>query len=428
MPPTCHAESQDLTNESPRTDWIDQLHQTGARRFASLGLPTRKSESWRYTDLRFLRDSGLLDSGVPKTVIVEPLPEPVMEHAIRVVFVNGAFCSSLSRLEENGQAIDVRPLGLAIEESHDQLRGNLCTIAALSQDSMVALNTARFRDGVIISVPENTDLKKPVEICFHGAAGDGPASWHPRNLILMGQGSSATVVEHHYGSGNYFSNSVSEIVLAPGARLDHCRLQEEGAEAIHIAMTAVTVGADACYDNFSLATGARIGRNQITVTLQEPGACCHLNGAYLARGRQHLETNTLIDHAAEHCNASELYRGVIDDHARGVFQGRIIVRKHAQKTDSHQGHKALLLSRRAEVNAKPELEIYADDVRCGHGATIGELDDDALFYLRSRGIPHDLARQMLIEAFIDDSFGFVSNPNLTRRLRLCASSWYGSST
>lgn len=404
--------------------WIDALRASGARRFASLGLPTQRVEDWKYTDLRTL-GADLFGTAAAANGAADLLAGMEPGRAVhRAAFANGSFDAAHSDLSGLPAGVTALPLARALDQSHELLQDCLGRIATLGRKHFVALNTAWLGDGFVLHVPAGVAVEQPIELVFAGAAGESRGAWHPRILVVLGPGASATVVERHAGTGGYLANTVAEVALAAGARLGHYRLQDESADAVHVSTGEVRVSADAHYESFVLSTGASVARSQIAVELQQGGASCSLNGAYLGRRRQQLDTTTLIDHAAPDCTSSEVYKGVLDDRSRGVFQGRIVVRKHAQRTDSHQSNKALLLSERAEVDAKPELEIHADDVRCGHGATVGELDEDALFYLRSRGIPLARARGMLIEAFVEDAIGHIGCAPVRETFRAHAAAWH----
>jgi Fe-S cluster assembly protein SufD len=265
----------------------------------------------------------------------------------------------------------------------------------------------------------------PIEIVFVGGLTERPIAYHPRNLILVEEGGAATVVEHHVGvgAGAYFANGVTEIRVAERGHLRHYIVQAESREAIHLATAHVEVARDATYEAFTLSTGSRLARNEASVRLTGEGAHCGLSGAYLMCGRQHCDNTILIEHVVPRTSCREVFKGVLDDQARAVFQGKIVVHREAQKTDGHQVSKALLLSDGAEIDMKPELEICADDVKCSHGAAAGELDHDALFYLRSRGVPEPLARGLLVEAFIEEAFEEMSCEDLRATLMANVSNW-----
>ena len=407
--------------------WLDALRADGARRFAGLGLPTRKAEDWKYTDLSALARSRFAPCCGTAPVRRRPeIPAPLVKDGPQAVFVNGRFDAGLSTLGGAPAGVTALPLAEALTEMPALLESTMGRVAELGRKPLVALNTAWLADGFVLHLARDVRLTRPIELVFWGEAGAGEdrSAWHPRNLIVLDGGASAVVLERHIGRpGGHFANSVTEIAAAAGASLRHYRLQDEPGDAVHIATTEVALSAGASYEGFVLSTGAVLARNQIALTLQGEGASASVNGAYMGRANQITDTTTLIDHAAPACTSSQTYKGVLDERSRGVFQGRIVVRKDAQKSDGHQSNKALLLSDRAEIDAKPELEIYADDVKCSHGATAGELDDNALFYLRARGIPEHEARGLLIDAFIDGAIGTISHETVREAFRGHAEAW-----
>ncbi|MBT5434962.1 MAG: Fe-S cluster assembly protein SufD [Alphaproteobacteria bacterium] len=409
-------------------DWLDGLRDSGARRFSGLGLPTRRVEDWKYTDLRSLKAETLVPAQAGTGDVMVPeldLGGPVH----RAVFVNGRFSAAHSDLSGLPEGVTALPLGEAMAKSPQLLESYLGRVASLDRKHFVALNTAWMHDGFVLSIAESTAVENTIELVFVGHPGDHRAAWHPRNLIVLNPGAAATVVERHIGQGGYLANTVTEVILGADSHLNHYKLQDESAQAFHVATTEVRVSGGATYENFSLSGGSSVARNQIAVELQAAGAVCKLNGAYLGRDSQQLDTTTLIDHAAPDCTSTEIYKGVLDDRSKGVFQGKIVVRKDAQRTLGHQSNKALLLSDRAEIDAKPELEIYADDVQCGHGATAGELDDNALFYLRARGIPLEDARGLLIDAFVEGAIEEISHQKVRDTFRAVAAGWrYGGAS
>ena len=413
--------------------WLDRLRRDGARRFDGLGLPHRKVEDWRYTDLGVLARHRFSPRATAPAAARADLPAPLLPEASRAVFVNGRFASHLSDLDRLPRGVAPRPLAEVLSRAPHLVEDRLARIAAPGEKPLVALNTAWLADGIVLEVEPGRTLDRPLEVLMWSAAADDDdtdgsprPAWYPRHLLVLNPGSRAVVVERHGGpGGRYLANGVAEILCREGATLRHYRLQDEPAEAVHIATTEVRLEAGAGYDSFVLSTGAALARNQIAVELAGEGARCRLDGAYLVRGTQHSDTSTLIDHAAPGCTSSETYRGVLDDRGRGVFQGRILVRRDAQGSDGHQSNKALLLSSRAEIDAKPELEIHADDVRCGHGATAGELDDDALFYLRARGLPESEARGLLIDAFLGGVLDEIRCAATREAFRRHAAAWRG---
>jgi Fe-S cluster assembly protein SufD len=288
------------------------------------------------------------------------------------------------------------------------LEEQLCRANALAEQPLLALNTAWMDDGFVLRVPRGVTLEAPIEIVTLGGLADLPIAHHPRGLIEVEDDAAAIVVEHAVGEGAYFINGVLDVRVGRGGTLRHYRVQAEGPEAFGIATLKATLERDANYEAFVLATGGRISRQDIWVQMDGKGARCGLSGVFLMRDKQHCDTTTVIEHRVAGTSCREVFKGVLDGQARGVFQGRIVVHRDAQKTDGHQSCKTLLLTDTAEIDAKPELEIFADDVKCSHGATAGQLNADALFYLRSRGVDEATARRLLIEAFVADALEEVS--------------------
>jgi Fe-S cluster assembly protein SufD len=277
--------------------------------------------------------------------------------------------------------------------------------------ALVALNAALMADGIVLEIAPGVPLAEPLELLCLTLPGDAPIMAHTRHLVALGSGAEATLIERHLalGAGEYLANGATAIEVGAGATLRHYKLQDEGPVADHFHTSWVETAADAVYDSIVMTVGARLSRNQIRARVNGSGARIRLDGTYMLRDRQHADHTTLIDHAAPSAESRQVYKGAIDERARGVFQGQIVVRQEAQKTDGHQLNRALLLSDEAEIDAKPNLEIYADDVKCSHGATAGDLDEDALFYLRARGIDIETARGLLIAAFLDEVVGDVED-------------------
>lgn len=386
--------------------WLGRLRAESWDRYAALGLPTVRDESWKFTNLNTLRRAGIVPApdGVPALDTV-PLGAALSIDAHQAVLVNGVFRADLSSLPDEKSGLSVKSFAAVADENPDALEGSLGKLADGDALPMAALNTALAADGLVIRLEKSAEIEKPLHILSIGIAGETPVMFQPRVLVIAEENSSACILESHVGAGDgvYFSNTVTELDIAPRARVRHYKLQNEHPAAFHIAAAAVSLADGAAYESFVLQVGGRIARNEIQIHIGGERAECTMNGAYLLRGKQHADSTTFVDHAVPNSASREFYKGVIDDEARGVFQGKILVRKDAQKTDGQQLNKALLLSRSAEIDSKPELEIYADDVICSHGATAGELDNEALFYLRSRGIDEATARGLLIEAFVGEA-------------------------
>jgi Fe-S cluster assembly protein SufD len=395
--------------------WLAALRDEAAAAFASRGFPTRRDEAWKYTSLAAVAEAGfdepltLLDAEVP-------LPPAV---AARVVFVDGRFRADLASLDGLGFTAQ------SLARHFDTIEGRLGARAEPAREPMVALNTMLFEDGLLIDVPEGVD-GGVLELLSVATASERPQAFHPRHLIRLARGSSLTIVETATGAAGsaYLHNPVFEIDLAEGARLTHGRLQQESRAGFHLSTIYAAVAERAVYDNFTLNAGAKLVRNEIHIALNGPHAACHMNGAQLVADGQHADTATVLDHAAPDCASRQTYKTVLAGRARGVFQGRIHVHQVAQRTDGYQMNQALLLSEDAEMDSKPQLEIYADDVKCSHGATVGALDADQLFYLRARGIPEPTAKAMLVEAFLIEAVQELPEGLLRERLTDAVSGWW----
>ncbi|MGB0683742.1 MAG: Fe-S cluster assembly protein SufD [Magnetovibrionaceae bacterium] len=395
------------------TPWLEALREAGMARFNSTGLPTPRIEAWKYTNLCPLDEMTFLhandaDCRAAFDVVPDLLSGRARTH--RLVFVNGRFRAELSDLADLPQGVSVRGLDEALRTEGDLMQGNLGQIGKLEKHPLLALNTAMMDDGVVVRVGRGVEVSSPIELVFVGGLHDKPLSYHPRNLVLMDENSRANLIEHYVGRGDasYFANVATEIRVRQGARVNHYSVQMEGARGYHLNTVTALVDRDGRYDNFKLSMGGELTRNETSVRLEGEGSHTFLGGAYLMRGKQHCDNTTLVQHCVEHTSCEQVFKGVLDDQARGVFQGKIIVDRAAQHTDGHQLSKALLLNSGATHNAKPELEIYADDVKCSHGATSGELDHQALFYLRSRGIPLSQARSLLIQSFLGEALENIS--------------------
>jgi Fe-S cluster assembly protein SufD len=404
--------------------WLDRLRAAGRDRFAGHGLPTVREEAWKYTSLRPLEKIAL-------TAAAGDAPVPAGADAglglasHRLVLVNG-------RLRLTGPAPTPLPpgvslSGLAAELAADpgRIESALGRLRPADGDPLPALNAAFLSDGVVLRVAAGVQLETPIELVFAANPGNGTPAWHPRLLVLLEPGSRATLIEDHRGSGEavYLANTVAEISLGAGAGLDHVVVQREAPGAFHLAATTARLEAGARYQSFTLTLGARLARREVRAELAGAGAECHVSAAYLLEGRQHSDQTTVIAHQQPNGTSRQVVKGVIADRARAVFQGRIEVRPGAQKTDGYQLSRALLLSDEAEIDCKPELEIHADDVKCSHGATAGALDDEAMFYLRSRGVPPDQARALLIGAFVDEAIEEVAAEPVRAALRGLAAGW-----
>jgi Fe-S cluster assembly protein SufD len=380
--------------------WLRELRTWARERFAERGFPTTREEAWRYTNLAPLARTPFPLAPADAGVASEQLQAATFEelHACRLVFVNGRFDRGLSALP--GEGVALASLAEALAQGAEALEPHLGQVAPVEQSPLVALNTAFLLDGPYLRIPAGMALAYPIHVVYIATA-EGLSQ--PRALIVAEAGSRATVIEQHLGAGEarHFTNAVTEIVLEQGAAIEHYRLQQEGARGYHINGLHVRQARDSRFTAHGLDLGGLLVRNDLRSVLAE-GAHCELNGLYLAGGRQHVDNHTLIEHARPGAVSRELYKGVLDGRGRAVFNGRVVVHPDAQQSDAQQMNANLLLSEDAEVDTKPELEIYADDVKCSHGATVGQLDADQLHYLRTRALDEGTARDLLTFAFANE--------------------------
>jgi Fe-S cluster assembly protein SufD len=367
------------------------LRQEGAAQFGRSGLPSRKIEAWHYTDL------------AQHDVLDFPMAAPAAagSAADNVLTLRNGFLVAAGRLPE----------GVTLERLESSAAGQAVvgTLLPAAQLPLVALNAGRFGDGLVLRVAAGTQVAAPIELVSELAAGSGPLQMHSRLLLLIETGASLTLTETHRGQGQSFSTAVTEIVLAADARLYHVTLQDHDKAAVHVATQGLELAARAHYQGVVLQLGGRLARHELHAVLAGGGAQFSLDGATLARGRQHLDNTTRVVHRAAACRSRQLFKTVLDEEGHGIFQGTVLVERGAQKTLAHQLSRALMLSDRAAMDNKPELEIFADDVKCGHGATIGDIDDQQLFYLRARGIQEAEARQMLTLAFLSEVLDSIAD-------------------
>jgi len=407
--------------------WLMPLRREAIERFGLMGFPTVRHEAWRYTNVATLARTPF-ETASRATVRPEDLAALLHDdgEAARIVFVNGHHDPALSRPRAG---IVVEPLAAALARGDADARALLARVAAAGDNPFTELNTALFSDGALLRVPQGVALEAPVHIVFVSAASGGaPAVSYPRCLLLAEPGSQAVVVESYVGleGSSGLTSAVTEIDVREGAVLEHIRVQREPDGATHIGALHARVGRQASWTSHSLALGARLSRVEVRALLAGEGADVTLNGLYALKGSQHADHHTLVDHLAPHGTSRELYKGVLDGSSRGVFDGTVIVRPDAQKTDARQENRNLILSGDALVDTKPTLMINADDVKCSHAATIGQMDETSLFYLRSRGLGVEAARRLLIHAFIVDVLQRLSIASLRdaleRALALEASS------
>jgi Fe-S cluster assembly protein SufD len=391
---------------------LQRVRSAAIDRFAAVGFPGLRDEEWKFTSVAPLARIAFqpAQAGVP-SLSPDELRRLAFAAGDRclLVFLNGRYHRELSSLPALPDGVVAGSLGQALEKTPGQVEPHLARHARIEDSPFTALNTAFIGDGAFVSIPRGQVVAEPIHLVFLSTATGQPTVAHPRSLFVLGINSQATIVETYLGPREdvYFTNAVAEVVLGENAVLDHYKVQRESTRAFHVATMQVHQDRSSRLTNHAIALGGSLVRNDINVVLDAEGCECTLNGLYLASGRQHVDNHTRIDHARPHGASHELYKGILDGRAHGVFNGKIYVHQDAQKTDAKQTNKTLLLSDEAVINSKPQLEIFADDVKCTHGATIGQLAEEAIFYLRTRGIGRDEARSLLTYAFANDIIGRI---------------------
>jgi len=394
-----------LEKDGHQPSWLFPLRKAGMARFAELGFPTVRQEDWRFTNvtpiakLPFKPSPRVPPHGLPMEAVGRQIFGSLA--ARRLVFVNGHYAPELSSPGESKDGITVSNLAAALVGGAGLIQEHFGRQVCEEDNPFASLNTALFRDGGFVHLRAGMALEAPIHLLFISTCSEAGATAHPRNLYVIGKGARATILESYVSTadGASFTNAVTELSLEEGAMVEHCKFQDESLSAFHMASIHARLRRKSNLISHSIATGARLSRNNIRMALAGEGVECVLNGLYLTHGEQLADHHMVVEHAQPHCNSHEYYNGILAGRSRGVFHGRILVRQAAQKTDAKQTNKNLLLSDEATVDTKPQLEIYADDVKCTHGATVGQLNDESIFYLRSRGIGAERARRMLIHAF-----------------------------
>ncbi len=409
--------------ESPlQPSWLLPLRKAGITRFMDLGIPTLHDEDWRFTNLAPLAKLPLQPASEPandaaaraalKKHIFTPLPGP------RLIFINGQYSMTLSSVHGLPDGVRVSNLMAALVADSESIKKQVGQCALTEDNAFAALNQAFFTDGGFVQVPAGVSVADPIQFIFIATTQQAGESIQPRNLIVAGANCRATVIESYISTDDtaYFTNAVTEIVAGENAALEHVKYQDEADAAFHLSTIAAQLGRASNVSVHSFALGAKLSRTNIRTKLAGEGLECILNGLYLTRGEQLADHHMIVEHAQPHCASHEYFNGILDDKSRGVFHGRILVREIAQKTDAKQTNKNLLLSDDATADTKPQLEIYADDVKCTHGATIGQLNAESIFYLRARGIGVDNARRMLIHAFAGEIIARVKHDSVREEL------------
>lgn len=401
-----HDFSQRLSNQP---SWLIALRREGFAEFSSAGFPTTHNEDWRFTNVSGIAKSRFELTRRAASIAAGDLEEfGAAGFDCRLVFVNGRFLSELSRIPVMPKGVTIGALSESIARGNRNVQEHLGKYLDFRRDAFAALNTAFIEDGALVHVPRNTVVEKPIYVLYVSAPGAAPLMDHPRNLFIVEENSQATIVEDYVSledksaETSAFSNTVTELVAAECAVVSHYMIVRESDRTFNISTLRIQQERGSNVSSHSVLLGGELVRNNVHPVLHGEGAECLINGLFMAKGAQHMDNYMLVEHASPHCNSRQFYNGILNNAAHGVFHGRIIVHKDAQKTDAKQTNRNLLLSDNAQIDTKPQLEIYADDVKCTHGATIGQVDETALFYLRSRGLDEVSAKHILLQAFANE--------------------------
>jgi Fe-S cluster assembly protein SufD len=384
--------------------WVRNLREDAFARFCEVGFPTTHNEDWRFTNVSQIANTDFqlpAESRIAKSDIERFRVQGV---ACQLVFVNGWFARELSLIEKLPKSVEIGSLAEELNGNADKLEPHFGRYLNIQRDAFCALNTAFADDGALVRIGRNVVVEKPIHLLFVSAESDQPLMTHPRNLIVIGDEAQATIIEDYVSVGESvaFCNTATELLVGENAIVAHYMIEREHRQASNVSTLRIQQGRSANVSSHSVLLGGGLVRNNVHPVLAGEGAECLINGLFIGNGRQHLDNYMLVEHASPHCGSRQFYNGILDDQAHGVFHGRIIVHKDAQKTDAKQTNRNLLLSDDARIDTKPQLEIYADDVKCTHGATIGQIEENALFYLRSRGIDEISARKLLLLAFANE--------------------------
>jgi Fe-S cluster assembly protein SufD len=410
--------------------WLRGLREDAFSRFCETGFPTTKDEDWRFTNVSAISNTSFqMVDGNQRIATLESLKSfHIPGAACRIVFVNGRFAPQLSDMGSLPPGVKVGSLADEIAQNPAALKPHLGRYINTGRDGFAALNTAFIEDGAYVYLPRRTVIEAPIHLLFVSAADGGPAMAHPHTLIVAEDETQAGIVEDYVslGSGAFFSNVVTELVAGENAVLSHYLIEREDLQAYNISTLRMQQARSANVSSHSVLLGGGLVRNNVHPVLAGEGGECLINGLFIGNGRQHMDNYMLVEHASPHCSSRQFYNGILDGSSHGVFHGRIIVHKDAQKTDAKQTNRNLLLSDNAQIDTKPQLEIYADDVKCTHGATIGQIEENALFYMRSRGIDEASARQLLLFAFASESLNRMKSDAVREYLEAVIRRWLPS--
>lgn len=401
--------------------WLKDLKKSSLNRFETLGVPTVKDEEWKYTNLSSVFNQKFNVNGNPQLNEQAEFDAYCAHNPIRITYVNGHYNEKLSQLKNLPKGVTILPLTQALASHGEKIKALLSKYAANQSSSFVALNTALTDNGVFIDIAPNAVCDEYIHIVHVTSSSNGEALSFPRTIILCGKSSESTIMESHIAFNQkivYFTNALTDIHLAENAVLHYCKAQHESLKAYHINTTRVWQEQNSNLDSISVLTGSAINRNNLDIVLNGEGINSTLNGLYCIYGSQHVDNHTAVDHRFPNCVSNQLYKGILNQSSRAVFNGKIFVKPIAQKTNSYQLNKNLLLGDKCRVDTKPQLEIFADDVRCTHGATIGQMDEEQMFYLQTRCISRDECKKMLARGFVDDLLNTVKHPEINRKLHV----------
>jgi Fe-S cluster assembly protein SufD len=404
-----------------KDDWFSKQRQSAFNIFQESGFPSTKKENWKYTDVKPIAKNLFSNIANGNIVINDDEIDAILFkelECVELIFVNGAYSEKYSNIKNLPNELTIKNMANALVDDEDFLKKHLSQYANDDSSSFTALNTAFIQDGAYINVPSDLILERPISITYISKGNSNVFATHPRNLIFMGENSKATIIENYIGidDTNYFTNAVTETSLSQGASLEHYKIQQESSNAFHIGNLNTSQDKDSRFESHSISIGGALVRNDINAQLNEEGAEITMNGLYMTDNAQHIDNHTRVDHFKPYTQSNQNYRGVLNGKSRGVFNGKVVVHPQAQKIEAYQNNANLLLSDDAEIDTKPELEIYADDVKCNHGATIGQLDNDMLFYLRSRAVDEQTARSLLTYAFADEIINNISFQSIKNKL------------
>jgi Fe-S cluster assembly protein SufD len=397
--------------KAKQADWLSALRQTALAQFNTTGLPAKKVEDWKYTNLTKLAKQAFTHDANACDVTVQQVSEmTLLEDAYRIVLIDGQFKADYSTVTELEDGLVIKPFSAACDSMQQQLGQQV----NLEKAGLTALNTLMMTEGVVIEVDADINVSKPIELVNIHTAQTDKLAVHLRNIVVLADNAQAEFIEHYVALDDTASltNVVTEVNLAASAVLNHYKLQQESMLAYHIATLAAKQAASSRWNTYNVSLGAALARNDIHSQLLGEQSHVTMDGLYLVNGEQHVDNHTRIDHAVPNTTSSELYKGVLDDNSHAVFNGKVMVHKDAQKTDANQSNHNLLLSRGCEIDTKPEMEIYADDVKCGHGSTVGQINDDQLFFLRARGLDETTSRSLLTFAFAAEVLENMPNEDI----------------